>query len=246
MTLTPRRDVLAIGAALFAAPRGWAQSFEVASIEPSAPGQAGLRIQIAPGGRFMTDNVTAKQLTGYAYNIRDFQIGGGPSWMGSEHYDIIAKADGDENQGPGAFRLMMRGLLKDRFQFKSHMETKELPVYHLVVGKNGPKLTASTSANGPMVLGRRGQVTFTKASMAVLCTSLSQELGRKVTDRTGVQGDYDFKLEFTPEKGDAPPPDTAGPSLFTGIQEQLGLKLEGGKGPVEVLVIDRIEKASEN
>jgi uncharacterized protein (TIGR03435 family) len=255
MTGIPRRELLAIGASLLAAPRGWTQAFEVASIKPSAPGQRGVRIQIAPGGRFVANNVNVKFLIGEAYNIRDFQISGGPSWIGSERYDITAKADGEENKGPEAFRPMVQGLLKDRFQFKSHMETKELPVYHLVVGKNGSKLTEN--ASGPdkgMVRMGRGQVSATGVPIAMLCRQLAMQLGRTVIDKTGLTGDYDFKLEFTPEEGmgpgpggDAPPPpDTVGPSLFAAIQEQLGLKLDGAKGPVEVLVIDHIEKASEN
>jgi uncharacterized protein (TIGR03435 family) len=192
--------------------------------------------------------------------------------MDSERYDIIAKGEG--NATVDQLREMLRTLLADRFDLKFHPETKELPVYALVIGKNGPKLKPSEGqaaasgtapANGPRgnrgVMMTRGGLTTQvngSMSMAQLATGLATSLGRKVIDRTGLQGNYEVKLEWTPQVGEGPqPPGVAGgggdrgaapapdPSvagIFTAIQEQLGLRLESQKGPVETIVIDNAAK----
>jgi bla regulator protein blaR1 len=231
------------------------KEFEVASIKPSAPGGRGVRIQMAPGGRLDASGVTAKLLIQQAYGVKDFQISGGPGWINSERYDLVAKADRDIGK-PEHLRPLMQKLLADRFQLTIHRDTKELPVYALVVGKNGPKLKESESNSpGPQIRMGRGLIDGRGMGMDMLASNLSNPLGRTVIDRTGLKGQYDIKLEFTPEgaadrPGDgpesAPPPDPTGPSLFTALQEQLGLKLESSKGPVEIIIIDRIEKPSEN
>jgi bla regulator protein BlaR1 len=232
--------------------------FEVASIKPSAPGGRGVRIQMMPGGRFDASGVTAKLLIQQAYGVKDFQISGGPGWINSERYDLTAKADRDIGRGE-QIRPLIQKLLADRFQLTIHRDTKELPIYALVVGKNGPRLKESASnSTGPQIrmgLGR-GSIDGQGIGMDMLASNLSNPLGRTVIDRTGLKGKYDIKLEFTPEgapgrgPGDgpesAPPPDPTGPSIFTALQEQLGLKLESSKGPVEIIIIDRIEKPSEN
>ncbi len=232
------------------------KEFEVASIKPSAPGGRGVRIQMAPGGRLDVSNVTLKILIQQAYGVKDFQISGGPGWINSDRYDVVAKADGDVGRAE-QLRPLIQKLLADRFQLTIHRDTKELPVYALVVGKNGPKLKESAS-NGPGAQIRmgRGVINGQAMGMGMLASELSRPLGRTVIDRTGLKGQYEIKLEWTPEDGpghgpgdgpeSAPPPDTTGPSLFTALQEQLGLKLESSKGPVEIIVIDRVEKPSEN
>jgi len=158
---------------------------------------------------------------------------------------------------------MLQSLLLDRFKLTFHRETKDLAVYALVTGKNGPKLHASETAGEMKRQFRigRGQINLEGATMAGLADALSNLVGRNVLDRTGISGNYDIKLEWTPDESEpsmfkgppadgagagAPAPDASGPSVFTAIQEQLGLKLEAQKGPVEVMVIEHIEKASEN
>ena len=235
-----------------------AQSFEVASIKPSEPGGRGMQIQIAPGGRFTAKGASVRLLIQQAYGVRDFQITGAPGWTGSERYDITAKAEGgSDNITQDQLKIMIQGMLADRFKLTFHRETKELPMYTLVVAKNGPKLQEADAANSrPMMRMGRGLINADGAPMSIFVTQLSNQLGRSVTDKTGLTGNYNFKLEWTPDQNDpriselhpdAPPPvDSAGPTIFTALQEQLGLKLEAQKGPVEILVIDRIEKATEN
>jgi len=241
------------------------KQFEVASIKPADPNGRGMRVQMAPGGRLNANGVTVKFLIQQAYNVKDFQITGGPNWIGSERYDISTKAEGEGQITHEQLRTMMQGLLADRFQLAFHRETKEMPIYALVVGKNGPKMHATERApdgdregrGGAQIRTSRGQITAQGMSMTMLSNQLSNRLGRNVLDKTGLTGNYDFTLEFTPEGmqgmgpreggADAPPPvDSPGPSIFTAVQEQLGLKLESQKGPVEILILDRIEKPSEN
>jgi uncharacterized protein (TIGR03435 family) len=170
-------------------------------------------------------------------------------------------------------KLMLQPLLADRIQLKYHRETKELPTYTLILAKNGPKLQESKSGGigpggteGPhfMRITGRGQLSAQGVPLEFFVQMLSQQLGRQVLDKTGLMGTYDFTLQWAPapdesrgpmsraaEGGDqgpdhAPPPDSSGPSIFTAIQDQLGLKLESQKAPVEVLVIDHVETPSEN
>jgi bla regulator protein BlaR1 len=244
-----------------AAPKSAAPEFEVASIKPSDPAAHGMRFQIAPGGRFMASNVTVKMLIQQAYDVKGFQVTGGPGWIGTEHFDIVAKGEGAA--APDDFKPMLQALLKERFKLVFHRESKEMPVYALVPGKNGPKLTESTGGPGGQMMMNRGQLTAKKITMTAFANQLSNQLGRNVLDKTGIKGDYDFKLEWTPDQNqpmggpmggskengpEAPPPsvEVAGPTIFTALQEQLGLRLESQKGPVSMLIVDTAEKASEN
>jgi bla regulator protein blaR1 len=234
--------------------------FEVASIKRNAGNDKRRMFQVQPGGRLNATGFTVKMLIAQAYNVQEFQISGGPGWIASDPFDIVAKAEdgGPDRLSMEQLRPMLQALLEERFQLKIRREAKEMPVYSLVVGKNGPKLEASTSERGPMVRMGRGQLIGTKAPMSQLAGTLSRMVGRPIIDKTGLKGEYDFKLEWTPEpgQGDAPfemkpkealpPVDSNGPSLFTAIQEQLGLRLESQKAPGEVIVIDRVEKPSEN
>ena len=238
-----------------------AQTFEVASIKPNASGDNRVMIGIQPGGRFTATGVTLKMLISQAYDVREFQIVNAPGWAETEHYDINAKAEGaGERITPDQLRPMLRALIEERFQLKTHNETKEMPLYALKVGKSGPKLTASTGEQGPMVRMGRGQLTAKKVPMSMLVQQLARQLGRKVIDQTELKGDFDFTLEWAPDLGQGgggpfggppspdalPSADSSGPSVFTALQEQLGLRLESQKGPVEILAIDKVEKPSEN
>ncbi len=243
----------------------WAQSFEVASIKPNASSDHRVMIRMQPGGRFSATGMTTRMLITQAFDIREFQVMGAPGWTDSDHFDINAKAESSmERITPAQLRPMLKSLLVERFQLKYHEETKELPVYSLVVAKSGAKLKASETPQGgaPVPQMRRigrGEMNANGAPMAVVAWMISQLLGRDVIDNTGLKGNYDVKLEWTLEPGQggafpgAPPPpgalppaDANGPTLFTALQEQLGLRLESTKGPVTVLVIDSIAKPTEN
>lgn len=253
-----------------------APSFEVASIKPIGSDQGPFRLMFSPDG-FNANGLTAKTLIGFAYNLKDFQISGGPGWVDSERYDIEAKMDEatiealkklPQEQAFEQRRQMMQSLLADRFKLKVDQSSKEMPIYALVVAKNGPKLTQSAApasgpggpADGPRSMMRMGlgELNATGVPISLLVDRLAREVDRKVVDKTGLAGRYDFTLHWAPERpmpglsgGDnqgpaPPPPDASAPSIFTALQEQLGLKLESQKGPVETLVIASIEKPSEN
>jgi uncharacterized protein (TIGR03435 family) len=238
-------------------------AFEVATIKPNVSGARNRMIRPSPG-RLSVFNMTLKDLVRYAYQVPDFQVSGGPGWINSDQYDIEAKAEGNPNENH--MKLMLRALLQDRFQLALRHETKELPVYELTVAKGGVKLQPLKPGDcivfdrdHPPAPGQKpsdfcgnlsnGRGTFdaTSASMAEIATMFSYQLGRPVVDKTGVAGQFPVHLKFSPDEVAAgtPAPDT-GPSIFTAVQEQLGLKLESAKGPVEVLVIDSVEKPSEN
>jgi bla regulator protein blaR1 len=255
-------------------------TFEVASIKPSAqncgPGPCPAMIRREPGGGLRVAGVPLKMLISFAYDVRDFQITGGPAWINTDRFDINAKGEShdevdsatdpakltDEQRKTDGERMRerLRNLLADRFQLVTRRETKEQQVYALVVAKGGPKLQESKEGKGMMRMGR-GMLSADGVEPAFLATSLSGQLGRPVLDKTGLTGKYDFELKWTPDPSQGPqgplgppppgvqlppPPDPNGPSLFTALTEQLGLRLESEKAPAEVLVIDRVEKPSEN
>jgi uncharacterized protein (TIGR03435 family) len=261
-------------------------SFEVASIKPNHSGDRRFFVSWQPG-RFNATGMTLKFLITMAYDVKDFQVSGGPSWVNSERYDIDAKEPDSiaqeleklprEQRGQLA-DSMLQSLLTDRFQLKLTRGTKEMPAYALVVAKNGPKLQEAKPVDtppeapsgpgghphGPMMRMGRGEVSGQGVAATFLASVLSQQLGRTVLDKTGLKGKYDFTLKWTPEQGEsmmpggpggpgggpppdgAPPPDASGPSIFTALQEQLGLKLEPTKAPADVLTIDHVERPSEN
>ncbi|HLK22879.1 MAG TPA: M56 family metallopeptidase [Bryobacteraceae bacterium] len=277
-----------VAVGIFNAPQVRAQSgsakpltFEVASIKPSGDDSHRIGIQFIPGGGMRTTGTTVKFLIGFAYDVRDFQVSGGPGWISSARYDITAKSERTESDGgPDDMRNMtdeqmktnaekmrerVRALLADRFQLTIHRETKESQIYALVLDKNGSKLKPSEVQEGGqrnrMMRMGRGDLNAEGVGLAMLTNALSNVLGRPVLDHTGLTGNFDFKLQWTPDPGqfggvppgppppgvDAPPPpDPNGPSLFTAVQEQLGLRLESQKGPVDLIVIDKVEKPSEN
>jgi uncharacterized protein (TIGR03435 family) len=227
--------------------------FEVASIKPAAPGTRGYSIAPSPGGRLAIKNCTLKRLLGAAYHVQDFQLSGGPKWMDTDAYDIVAKAEGSPNLTEHQLLDMLQPVLADRFQIKSHWETRQLPRYLLVVAKGGSKLTEVKSDGEPQVSIRaRRLITGHRARIADMIELLSWATGRVVVDETGLKNVYDFKLEWTPDDLQMTEPGAdkrsgeSGNSLFASIQEQLGLKLQPEKGPVQILVVDRAEKPAEN
>jgi uncharacterized protein (TIGR03435 family) len=224
-------------------------SFDVISIKPSDPGDRRVNLQTSPGGRF-TGRSSLRWLVRNAYRLQEFEVFGKPSWYDSDMFDIQAKAEGDIQ--PGQMPLFLQSLLEERFQFKAHRETKEVPCYELVVAKAGPKLQpAKQNDVTPRIGGGGGRITGVNAEVGQLAVILSSALGIRVIDKTGTNGGFDVNLEWTPDPTEpaittSTPVDPNGPSIFTAIQEQLGLKLESVKVPIEVLVIDSVQKPSEN
>jgi uncharacterized protein (TIGR03435 family) len=226
-------------------------SFDVAAIKVNKSGNSSWGSNTGRGGRLTVTNETLLDLIREAYVLQDFQVVGGPGWLSGDRFDIAAKADG--NPSDDQMKLMLQSLLAERFHLVVHDETKDLPVYALVRaradGKLGPSLTVSDAeCGGPaprprpcglhINTGPKGATIVAVAtSMARLAASLSSQLHRIVLDRTVLAGGFDIDLRWTPETA----ADTSGPSLFTAVQEQLGLKLESTRGPVDVLVIDRVE-----
>jgi uncharacterized protein (TIGR03435 family) len=230
--------------------------FEVASVKHNNSGSQDASLRGA-AGRYSATNAPLSMLIRVAYKVQDFQIIGAPAWIDSERYDVEAKAEGyldnDRITGP-----MLQTLIEERFKAAVHGETRDLPVYFLAVAKGGSKLKASQcitrDPNAPVPPNQprasfcgfatvsNGTIKSTGARLQSLTDYLSGILKRKVLDRTGLAGQFDVDLKWTP---DLAPPD-GGPSIFTAIEEQLGLKLESGKAPIDVLVIDRIDHASNN
>lgn len=195
-------------------------AFDVASIKPNLSGAEGGSIRLTPGGRLVAQNASLRQLITAAYDVRDFQL-------------------------------------------KVHREKRELPIYRLIVAKGGSKLQPAKAVCTPMIPpptkfdpatlrpcggfnNNIGMMLGGAVSTAKLGSALSRILGRTVVDKTELNGSYDISLHWTPDDAQAPAADLADPSFFTALQEQLGLRLESGRGPVEVLVVDQSEKPSEN
>jgi uncharacterized protein (TIGR03435 family) len=189
----------------------------------------------------------------FAFGINeDSRILGSPSWLKEVFYSIDAKVSGEDAAAYAKLskeqrNLMLQALLADRFKLKSHRETRDLPIYALVVAKGGSRLKEWRSDESGMPLMRmrgRGEIDATGSTLEFLPALLTNELDRPVINKTGLTGKYDFTLKFTP--GQSAGPDSEAPSIFTAVQEQLGLKLEPTKAPLDVLVIDSIEKPTEN
>lgn len=241
----------------------WAQqarpSFDVTSVKPNKSVDRKFGIVPSPGGRVRATNSTLKQLINVAYQMPDFRISGNAGWMNSDRFDIEAKAAGDPPREQ--LLLMLQSLLADRFKLVVHRETRELPTYDLRVDKGGPKLKEGKCVGQPgpanpcggFNASAWGHFVGKAAGMGQLIQFLSTLQSRAVVDKTGLTGEYDMELTWTPEElptlpadPDQARPDPNGPSIFTALQEQLGLRLEPSKGPVEMLVIDSAEKPAQN
>jgi uncharacterized protein (TIGR03435 family) len=208
---------------------------------------------------FTTGNASLKSILHFAFGLPENQIVDAPAWVDSANFDIIAKAGPDADaqlnalsgeQNQLAQQRMVQALLVDRFALKTHPETRELPVYNLVVAN--PKATSKlspTEAHGTTIDNNKRSIHIVGGddSVEILAEYLAKTLGRTVIDKTAIAGRFDLTLKWTPEDAASPDPaPDAPPDIFTAIQEQLGLKLESTKAPVPVLVIDHIELPSEN
>jgi bla regulator protein BlaR1 len=261
-------------------------AFDVTSVKPNKSGEMRVSMRIIPGNSYEALNVTLGAMIRMAYRLQDSQVIGAPAWVDQDRFDIIGKAPAGE---PLNLQPRMQSLIADRFNLKAREETRDAPIYALVVanqnGKLGAKLRPSSvdcaaiargrgnAPTAPMQPGMRpecgmmngpGKMMGGGTTMAQLANSLSQFAGRTVIDRTGLSGTFDFELEFTPDPGlrgrgpggglpPAPPApgservvDPAGTSIFTAVQEQLGLKLDSQRGPVPVLVIDSVSQPTED
>ena len=228
--------------------------FEIASVKPSDPASRG-QFRYLPGGRVTIRGVNLRLLIQQAYDVRDFQIVGGPDWIGSDRYDIDAKPADSESSDIGSevMKLRLQALIKDRFRLELHTEAKEMSRYELVIAKNGPKIKGDADAipDGRMAWGA-GLLKGQRVDIRFMTVWLSRLIEQPVADQTGLKGAYNFELRWAPNSSssrravepepDAVPQNSDGPSIFTAIQEQLGLKLEPRKGPVVMLVIDHVQK----
>jgi len=270
----------------------FSQQFEVASVKVHPPPLTQIGIQ-SRGGRFNVTGFSLKMLVGRGYAVPESRIIGGPSWIESERYDIDARAA--DGAAPSPMQPMLQALLEDRFKLKVHKETRELPVYELLVAKSGLKMKlaedqtpppppqpvapqlpppgagpvgrgASPFGTGPRPRGTAGRGSIngrlvfegSAVNVSVLVNALQQQVDRPVVDKTGLTGLFDLKLEWVPgaeappspfgpnPNAPPPPPPADGPSVYTALQEQLGLRLDGAKAPLEVVVIDSAEKPKEN
>jgi uncharacterized protein (TIGR03435 family) len=230
-------------------------AFEVASITPCKPGtpeppgeHAGMVQFTYPGGRFDAKATTVKFLLEWAYGILPAQHTGGPSWIESTRYDIVAKAEG--NATDAQMKQMAQTLLAERFKLKFHRESREVPVVVVSVGKTAPKLfppkegephslhvDPRTSSEGNVI---SYHVVGTRFSFAQLNETFARQLGRVIVDRTGLQGDFDFALDLTPDEHSPNPLDPT--LILSAMQDQLGLVVKSQRAPVEFLVIDSVEQ----
>jgi bla regulator protein blaR1 len=203
-------------------------AFEVASIKPAPADATGRSLTHNPGARLVAGNATLRMLVLLAYQVMPPQISGGPAWFETAGFDIDAKA-ADPKATPQQFRQMIQRLLADRFAFLCHFETRQLPVYELIVAKGGSKLAPDTSDNPEVTMRNEGpgQMTAVKATMAMFAGALERPLRQKVVDATGLQGAFTFKLEFAPEEKAPKPGEEISPGdhppLIGALHQQLGL-----------------------
>ena len=255
---------LLVGAAVLSAQAPTAIStstdvaFEVTSVKPNNSGDTNSSTG-GRGGNFRATNVTLRRLIIYAYRLREFQLAGGPGWLTVDRFDIQARAPENAKADNPA---MTRALLKDRFKLVAHTETREEQIYALVVaradGRLGSAMKPSTrdcqpaQPGAPSACGMNvstsdsgGRLTATGQSVASLAAALgSFGLSRMVFDRTRLTGNFDFELQWTPDnlRSAAASPAGDSPSIFAALQEQLGLRLESQRGPVEFLIVDSAER----
>jgi len=234
-----------------------APAFEVASVTPCKPGtpeppgeHAGMVQFTYPGGRFNARATTVKYLLEWAYGIQPSQHSGGPSWLDTDRYDIAAKAEGDATDNQ--MKLMVQTLLADRFRLKFHRERQKIPVYIVSVGKTAPKLSPPKDGEthalrvvpqtGPDQKVASFHVVATRFSLTQLTDVFARQLGRVILNKTGLDGDFDFTLDLTPDESTPNPLDAS--LLIAAMREQLGLNLTSQKAAVDVMAIDSVEKVA--
>jgi len=230
---------------------------DVATIKPSQADEE--RVVAVQGTRLVTKATSLVDLMMLAYSVHSLQIADAPDWAKAEKFDVVMQPNLPGRASTAQMRSVMEQLLAARFDLSFHHERRELPVYRIVPAKGGPKLTpASTEGKATNTAGigiTPGQMTVTNATLPEFASLMQRyvRLDRPIVDHTGIAGKYDYKLVWTPDfsqfDGNPPGPvnnDAGAPTLYTAIQEQLGLKLEAAKEPADVMVIDRVMKPSDN
>ena len=224
-----------------APPQPAKSTFEVASVRLSLPNAGYTSISTTyPTNRFTATNAALRLLIAVAFGVDGNNMSGGPGWLDSEYCDITAKA-GDTGLTREQMQPLLQHLLEQRFHLTTHHEKKEVLGYGLVVAKGGPKLQAN---KGAPQLGYifSNEIRIQNAPVNTLASTLAGPMRRPVVDKTGIEGMYDFDLKYAPENAPSNSADSNLPDIFTAVQEQLGLKLEPQKVPVEILVIDHVER----
>jgi uncharacterized protein (TIGR03435 family) len=232
-------------------------TFEVATIKPSQPDeQRSVQVQ---GTRLVTADTSLVDLMMFAYGIHPLQIMDGPEWLKTDKFDVVVQPSLPGRPSTAQMRSIVQKLLADRFKLAFHHAQRELPVYRIVAAKGGPKLTPTTdearAANTAAVGISSGQMTVRNATVKEFASLMQRyvRLDRPIVDHTGIAGKYDYQLSWTPDfsQFDGHPPgparnDENAPTLYTAMQEQLGLKLEPAREPTDVMVIDGVARPSEN
>jgi uncharacterized protein (TIGR03435 family) len=222
-----------------------AQSFDVVSVRPNTTDSHSSRQRTNPG-HVMAQNITASSMIQQAFGIRASQIEGAPGWIDTDKFDVQATTGTTKDLDDIELQPYWEALLTTRFRMKYHRASREMQVYSLSVAKSGPKLPENTSGGDTSThlskSATHALLTSTHIAMPKFALLLGRRLDCNVIDKTGLAGIYDVKLEWSPDLST----DTGAASIFTALQDQLGLKLESGKGPVDIIVIDGIEKPTEN
>jgi uncharacterized protein (TIGR03435 family) len=240
-----------------------AYGYDVVSIHRSDPGTTGAQLGPGPQGGWRSKNTPVIMLLTVAYDVADYQVIGAPAWVYSDLYDVTFTPDKAEGApGPEAAlkdqqahlsrnRQRLQAVLRDRFGLVVRTETRELPIYVLRQAKSGSRLTPHAEATPAMIQVHAGSIIGGKATIDILAKLLSGEFHRPVYDETGLTGEYDFKLDWTPDQVASADAATAGlsspatASIF-GAVDQLGLRLESKRGPVQVYVVEKVERPAEN
>jgi len=227
-------------------------SFEVATVKPSDPKNGSQGFHSGDGRRIDCDNETVAEIVEFVYGVHAKQIVGAPQWFFDERWDVDGYPDVPGEPDYKQMQGMYRKLLEERFGLKMHRETRTMGAYVLTVAKGGPKLSKSVDQEAMSDTtftqwnSQRRVLRVTSTTMAEFVMTMDSQLEKPLVDQTGLTGKWDFLLKWRPETAPEPDDPNALPGIFTAIQEQIGLKLEGAKAPVDVIVIDKVERPSAN
>ena len=236
-------------------------AFEVATIKPTSPDERARYMRMQSTHQFLAKGYAVRFLISAAYNLPPRAISGGPDWIDLERYDILAVTPGETRPSPDEQMAMLRKLLDERFSLAFHTEPKELPVYVLSVARGGIKLKESIASpdEQPALIStvypaEKIFLPARNATMAQFASMLQRAVvDRPVVDKTNLSARYDFDLEWTPDDTQfggnlppVPPQNAVKPDLFTALQQQLGLRLDSSKAPIDAIVVDRVQKPTEN